>query len=268
MSQFDLAGEVAVVTGVLGQLGAVWTETLLRAGAQVVGVDRRADAGPRLAGVLAGQEPGRFHLLRADVTSHDELTASLCRCRELAGEPTVLVNNAGIDQPPSAAAESWEFEGIPREISSAVLEVNALGVLAACQVFGGSMARRGRGTIVNIGSLYGGVAPDHRYYEHLPSDPPFIKPPAYGMSKAAVAALSRYLAALWGPAGVRVNTLSPGGVLGGQDGQFLAKFTARVPLGRMAEPADLSGPLLFLASDLSQYVTGQELLVDGGYTCL
>jgi NAD(P)-dependent dehydrogenase (short-subunit alcohol dehydrogenase family) len=125
------------------------------------------------------------------------------------------------------------------------------------------MADAGRGSIVNIGSLYASVAPEPAFYDHIPG---FLKPPAYGASKAGVVALTRYFARLWGPSGVRVNALSPGGVLGGQDEQFLGKFTARVPLRRLAENDDLVGPLLFLASDDSRYVTGQELRVDGGFT--
>src|SRR5947209_5972646 len=136
-----------------------------------------------------------------------------------------------------------------------------------CQAVGPLMVAEGAGSIINIGSLYGSLAPDPRLYEHLPLDPPFLKPPAYGMSKAAVASLTRYLAALWGASGVRVNTLSPGGVLAGQDATFRARYCARVPLRRMATPADLVGPLLFLASDASRYVTGTELVVDGGYGC-
>ena len=128
------------------------------------------------------------------------------------------------------------------------------------------MRDAGRGSIVNIGSVYASVAPDPRLYDHLPGDPPFLKPPAYGASKAAVVSLTRYFARLWGQNGVRVNALSPGGVAGGQDPEFLRKFCARVPIRRMAEPDDLTGPLLFLASDASSYVSGLELRVDGGFT--
>jgi NAD(P)-dependent dehydrogenase (short-subunit alcohol dehydrogenase family) len=128
------------------------------------------------------------------------------------------------------------------------------------------MVSAGRGSIINIGSLYAGVAPDTRFYDHIQSDPPFLKPPAYGASKAAVVNLTRYLAALWAPQGVRVNALSPGGVLGAQDEEFKRKFCERVPMGRMAVAADLRGPLLFLASSASSYVTGIELIVDGGFT--
>jgi NAD(P)-dependent dehydrogenase (short-subunit alcohol dehydrogenase family) len=128
------------------------------------------------------------------------------------------------------------------------------------------MVQAGRGSIINIGSLYASVSPDAHFYDHLPSDPPFLKPPAYGASKAALVNLTRYFATHWGPHGVRVNALSPGGVEGGQDPEFRRKFIARVPLGRMAAAQDLRGPLIFLASDASAYVTGIELRVDGGFT--
>jgi NAD(P)-dependent dehydrogenase (short-subunit alcohol dehydrogenase family) len=190
-----------------------------------------------------------------------------CRlCLEIFGPPHILVNNAGIDSPPSSAGKSFRFEDIPMEVSREIFEVNALGLLTATQVFGGRMVKAGRGSIVNIGSLYAGVSPDTRMYDHIKADPPFIKPPAYGASKAAVVNLTRYLATLWAPHGVRVNALSPGGVLGRQDDEFKRKFCSRVPLGRMAVASDLRGPLLFLASRASSYVTGIELVVDGGFT--
>jgi NAD(P)-dependent dehydrogenase (short-subunit alcohol dehydrogenase family) len=142
--------------------------------------------------------------------------------------------------------------------------VNVTGLYNATEVFGRAMCEAGGGSIVNIGSLYASVAPIPAFYDHI--EPPFTKPAAYGASKAAVVNLTRYFARLWGPRGVRVNALSPGGVRGGQDGEFVRKYSERVPLGRMAEPDDLVGALLFLASDASAYVTGQELRVDGGFT--
>jgi NAD(P)-dependent dehydrogenase (short-subunit alcohol dehydrogenase family) len=263
----DLTGSVAVVTGVAGRLGAVWADALLGAGACVVGLDLTAEPSDGLSEVLARHGPDRLILARADVTSPASLRSALEVCQAAAGPPTILVNNAGIDQPPSALGASWLLEDLPDELSAAVLDVNAHGVLRVCQVFGSEMARRGQGSVINIGSLYGTLAPDPRLYEHLPIDPPFLKPPAYGMSKAGVAALTRYLAALWGPSGVRVNTLSPGGVRGGQDPRFQEKFGGRVPLRRLGGIDDLVGPLLFLASDMASYVTGIELMVDGGYSC-
>jgi len=258
----DLSEAVAVVTGPCGRLGGIWVRTLLEAGADVVGLDLTDDT-PRA--VKQHRGPGRYLGLSGDVTDRATLRAALAETLAWSGTPSVLVNNAGIDQPPSASAAGRLFEDVPDGISDAVLDVNGLGVLRTCQVFGSAMARAGVGSIVNIGSLYGKVSPDQRFYDHLALDPPFLKPAAYGMSKAAVSALTRYLATLWGPDGVRVNTLSPGGVLGDQDPQFRRKFTARVPMRRMATEDDLSGPLLFLASDMSRYVTGCELFVDGGY---
>ena len=177
---------------------------------------------------------------------------------QLSEPPSVLVNNAGIDFPPIAG--TGEQEQSFRD----TVEVNVVGVFNATEVFGGAMLVAGRGAIVNIGSLYASIAPDPSLYDHI--EPPFVKPSAYGASKAAVVSLTKYFARLWGPHGVRVNALSPGGVLAEQDEGFRAKYCARVPLGRMAEPEDLVGPLLFLASDASRYVNGHELRVDGGFT--
>jgi NAD(P)-dependent dehydrogenase (short-subunit alcohol dehydrogenase family) len=179
---------------------------------------------------------------------------------------SILVNNAGIDQPPNATGPQYRLQEFPADLVRQILEVNLLGTFQVTQVFGPPMVAAGYGSIVNIGSLYATVAPDMRFYDHLGHDPPFLKPPAYGASKAAVLNLTRYLAALWGPANVRVNALSPGGVLGDQDPEFRRKFCDRVPLARMAEESDLAGPLLFLASDASAYVTGIDLRVDGGFT--
>jgi NAD(P)-dependent dehydrogenase (short-subunit alcohol dehydrogenase family) len=229
-----LSGRLALVTGALGNLGPVWTAALAGAGATVVGVDVRKDDG----------------VLQADVTDR----AALERVLAETGTPAVLVNNAGIDAPPGA--EAGDF--------SRTLEVNVTGLYNATEVFGEAMCAAGGGSIVNIGSLYASVAPIPAFYDHL--DPPFTKPAAYGASKAAVVNLTRHFARLWGRHGVRVNALSPGGVLGSQDPEFVRKYSERVPLGRMADPSDLVGALLFLASDASAYVTGQELRVDGGFT--
>ena len=260
-----LDGRVAVVTGAFGRLGPVWCGALLDAGARVAALDLPGAApGPAYA-ELERSAGGRLLTLRADVVDRGALEAARARCAAELGPPAVLVNNAGIDQPPGPAA-TWRVEEIPLDVFRGTLEVNLVGAFLATQVFGGEMVRAGRGSIVNIGSLYASVSPDARFYDHLPADPPFLKPPAYGASKAGLVNLTRYLATHWGPHGVRVNALSPGGVLGGQDEAFRRKFTARVPLGRMAEPGDLGGPLIFLASDASAYVTGIELRVDGGFT--
>ncbi len=238
----DLRGKLAVVTGASGNLGPVWCEALEGAGMRVVRIDVQPADGVEVADVTDG--------------------VALRAIRERIGAPDVLVNNAGIDQPPSPSVGGG-IEGVDPEEFLRVLDVNTRGVFVVTQVFGTAMADAGRGSIVNIGSLYATVAPIPELYDHMPG---FVKPPAYAASKAGVVALTRYFARLWGPNGVRVNALSPGGVRGGQDDEFLRKYNARVPLGRMAEPEDLTGPLLFLASDASRYVTGHELRVDGGFT--
>lgn len=264
---FSLESEIAVVTGALGKLGSVWIGALLEAGASVLSLDLPG------AGVSEGFQrlqdrfdESRLKLQRTDVRERPALEAVCEQCMESFGVPSILVNNAGIDCPPANAGTSHHLEDIPLEENREILEVNTLGLFLTSQVFGKCMLRAGRGSIINIGSLYAGVSPDVRFYDHIRSDAPFLKPPAYGASKAAVVNLTRYLATHWAPRGVRVNALSPGGVLGGQDEKFRDKFCHRVPMGRMAVSEDLCGPLLFLASRASSYVTGTELVVDGGFT--
>ncbi len=266
-SIFSLKAEVAVVTGALGKLGPIWIEALLSAGATVFALDlAESKISEEFAALQSCHDETRLKLDRTDVRDRQSLEAACKNCMDTFGVPTILVNNAGIDRPPANSAKGYRLEDIPLEENREILEVNTLGLFLVTQVFGARMVGTGRGSIINIGSLYAGVSPDERFYDHIPGDPPFLKPPAYGASKAAVVNLTRYLATLWAPHGVRVNALSPGGVLGGQDEEFKRKFCNRVPLGRMATAEDLRGPLLFLASRASSYVTGTELMVDGGFT--
>lgn len=257
----SLRGRTAVVTGAGGNLGPIWVGALLDAGATVVALDRPGAA--PLPSLLAS----RVVSCSADVRDREAVTHALNIALDGLPAPAVLVNNAGIDQPPGLST-TYRLEDYPAEAFTLTLAVNVVGLYTLCQVVGSRMAAADGGAIVNIGSLYASVSPDPRNYSHLPADPPFLKPVAYGASKAAVVNLSRYLAVHWASAGVRVNVLSPGGVIGGQDDVFRQKFCDRVPLGRMAEAQDLAGPLIFLASDASRYVTGQDLLVDGGFTAL
>jgi NAD(P)-dependent dehydrogenase (short-subunit alcohol dehydrogenase family) len=261
----ELEGSVAVVTGAFGKLGPVWVNALAGAGATVVGLDVRDDGAAPLA-ERAAAAGGSFRLELADVTDRAAVGEVARRVEAVDGVPSVLVNSAGIDQPPSAEGHTARIEDVPTEDFRRTLDVNLTGTFNASQAFGARMVEAGRGSIVNIGSLYASIAPDPSFYDHLEVDPPFLKPAAYGASKAGVLNLTRYFARLWGPRGVRVNALSPGGVRAGQDAEFVRKYCARVPLGRMAEADDLAGPLLFLVSDSSRYLTGHELRVDGGFT--
>ncbi|MFQ5417572.1 MAG: SDR family oxidoreductase [Myxococcota bacterium] len=264
---FRLSGEAAVVSGALGRLGPVWSKALLGAGANVLALDLPGTPpSPEFEKLAAQYDETRLKLATADVRDRPALEAACEECVDRFGVPFVLVNNAGIDRPPVAQGPEPRLEDIPIEMNRQIFDVNVLGVFLVSQVFGGRMVTARRGAIVNIGSLYASVSPDPRFYDHIGGEPPFLKPPAYGASKAAVVNLTRYLSTLWAPRGVRVNALSPGGVLGTQDEEFKRKFVDRVPLGRMATNEDLGGPLLFLASPISSYVTGIELMVDGGYT--
>jgi NAD(P)-dependent dehydrogenase (short-subunit alcohol dehydrogenase family) len=263
---FSLSGQVAIVTGAMGKLGSVWVEALLEAGAMVVALDL-PDSEPSKAFAALGEIfEGRLVSFDCDITNRNSIETAYRRLVATHGLPSVLVNNAGVDQSPDSGGNRSAIEDLPISQFRRMVEVNLLGTFQVTQVIGGDRAAKGGGAIVNIGSLYASVSPDQRFYDHLPGDPPFLKSPAYGASKAAVVNMTKYFATLWGRAGVRVNTLSPGGVLGGQDDDFKTKYGSRVPLGRMAEPADLKGPLVFLSSAASSYVTGHELVADGGFT--
>ena len=263
---FRLDGQVAVVTGACGKLGPIWVEALLDAGAAVAALDlptTRPSPAYDAVAAAAGERLARFD---CDITDRASIAAAASAVSARFGVAAILVNNAGVDQPPDSPGGRHQLHELPLDPFRRMVEVNLLGTFQVIQVFGESMAAAGGGSIINIGSLYASVSPDPHFYAHLAGNAPFIKNPAYGASKAGVVSLSKFFATHWADRGIRVNTLSPGGVLAGQDEQFKAKYGARVPLHRMAEAGDLRGPLVFLASRASSYVTGHELRVDGGFT--
>jgi len=263
---FRLDNQVAIVTGACGKLGPIWVEALLEAGAQVAGLELPGANASQAFNALARSHGNRLRRFDCDITNRESIEGAADAVTNQMGEPDVLVNNAGVDQVPDSGGNRSRIEELPIEQFRRMVEVNLLGTFQVTQVIGGRMAARGDGAIINIGSLYASVSPDQRFYDHLAGDLPFLKSPAYGASKAAVVNMTKYFATLWGSRGVRVNALSPGGVAGGQDDQFKAKYGARVPLSRMAQAEDLKGPLVFLASRAASYVTGHELRVDGGFT--
>src|SRR3569833_1885833 len=208
---FNLDGQVAVVTGALGRLGPVWIEALLAAGARVAALDlpsAKLSDGYATLQAQYGEDQLRFYY--ADVRDRVQLEAARNRCTNELGTASILVNNAGLDQPPGPVT-TYRIEDIPARQFSDVFDVNVSGAYQTTQVFGEAMCETGGGSVINIGSLYASVSPDARFYEHLDSEPPFLKPPAYGASKAALVNLTRYLATHWAQYGVRVNALSPGG---------------------------------------------------------
>jgi NAD(P)-dependent dehydrogenase (short-subunit alcohol dehydrogenase family) len=263
---FRLDGAVAVVTGACGKLGPIWVEALVDAGARVAALDLPGATPSARFTALAANAGDAIRRFDCDITERESIEMAAAAAAAQFGPVSILVNNAGIDQPPDSPGGRHRLAELPIDQFRRMVEVNLLGTFQATQVFGARMAAQGGGSIINIGSLYASVSPDPHFYAHLAGSAPFIKSPAYGASKAGVVNLSKFFATHWADAGVRVNTLSPGGVLAGQDEQFKAKYGARVPLGRMATADDLRGPLVFLASKASSYVTGHELRVDGGFT--
>lgn len=258
---FSLKDKVVVVTGVLGQLGSAYATALLNAGARVAGLDL-----PVSSRVFSTSD--RSFYVSCDVTKKASLEKALKKITSHWETPHGLVNNAALDSPPNApATENGPFETYSEKSFQKVMSVNVTGAFLCCQVFGGAMAKKGRGSIVNISSIYGMVSPNQSIYEYKrKKGENFFKPVAYSVSKSSLLNLTRYLATYWAPKGVRVNTLTLAGVFNKQDPQFLKNYLPHVPLGRMAKDTDYNGAVIFLLSNASSYMTGSNLVVDGGWT--
>jgi 2-deoxy-D-gluconate 3-dehydrogenase len=265
---FDLSGRVAVVTGGAGLLGAEFCRTLARAGAQVVVADLNLDAARACADVINLEKP-RALGLAVDVTEpasvHEMVQTTLRTFRRL----DILVNSAALDpkfDPRHAPIEaSGTFEDYPLEAWNQALSVNLTGAFLCCQATVKPMLEQGRGVIINMSSIYGLAAPDQRLYQRE-GQPPRYKPVYYTVTKEGILGLTHYLAAYYAGKNIRVNAISPGGVYNGHDEAFVKAYSARAVLGRMAEKDEMNGALLFLASDASAYMTGSNLIVDGGWT--
>lgn len=264
---FDLKKEVVVITGASGQLGVAYSQALLEVGAKVFGLDQiKNDKVEKLENKYS--DSYLFEI--GDVTSKTKLSNNLATLKEKLGKPSVLINNAAIDVPPGKDTKgASDFESFSEEIWDKTIDVNLKGTFLTCQVIGSEMAREGGGSIININSIYGLLSPDQSIYEYkrkLGED--FYKPVAYSASKSGVLNLTRYLATYWAKKNVRVNSLTLAGVFNNQDADFLQNYTQRIPIGRMAKVEDYLGPILFLASDASSYMTGANLVVDGGWTAI
>jgi NAD(P)-dependent dehydrogenase (short-subunit alcohol dehydrogenase family) len=247
---FSLRDRVAVVTGGEGQLGAEIVRGLEDRGARVAVFDVNSE---------------RF---RVDVTDRGALEDAVGQVVREWGTPHVLVNAAALDSPPDAPAEeAGPVESYPEASFDEVMSVNVKGTFLPCQVVGARMAAEGRGSIVNVSSVYGMLSPVQDLYEfRRRGGEEFYKPVAYSVSKSALYNLTRYFATYWAKSGVRVNTLTLAGVANEQPREFVEAYTARMPLGRMADVREVVGPVVFLASDASSYVTGANLVVDGGWS--
>lgn len=267
---FSLGGRVAVVTGAAGLLGRQHCRALAAAGAAVIATDLDQAACDSVTAELAVEGLGGVVGLAADITDAASLENLRDRVLRLHDGVDVLVNNAAVNDrfaDADAAARLSRFEDFPEEMFRRALDVNVTGTFLVCRVLGAEMARRRRGSIVNVASTYGMVGPDQRIYRRPDGTQAFWKSPVYPASKGAVLAFTRYLATYWADRNVRVNSLSPGGVAQeGQEPYFVRQYSARVPLGRLAHRDELGGALVFLASDASSYMTGANLVVDGGWT--
>lgn len=267
MDLFSLQGKTAIVTGALGLLGRKHCEALAEAGANVVVTDLNKAEVEKFAAQL-----GENHLgIQLNVTQKESLQSALEVIIAKYGSIDILVNNAAINdmfEHPELAAEQSAFENYPLNSFQKSLEVNVTGVFLCSQVFGSKMAGQGSGSIINVASTYGMVGPDQSIYKNEAGEQIFYKSAVYPVTKSAVINFTRFLAAYWGNKGVRVNTLSPGGVENGQDAFFIKNYSAKTLLGHMAKSTDYQGALIFLASEASAYMTGANLVVDGGWTAI
>lgn len=266
---FSVRDRVAIVTGGLGQLGKEFASSLLAAGARVAIYSRRAIDQATVDTMFPGND-GRLKVYVASVSDKAALEAATDALCADWGVPHILVNNAGIDSKPDGAADqNGPFETYPQKYWDDIIDVNLTGVMLCTQVVGARMAEAGRGSIINVGSIYGMVSPNQALYAYREKRDgvPFFKAVSYAASKSGLVNLTRYVATYWAPKNVRCNLISFGGVKTGSfDKEFIDGFLERVPLGRQAEKGEYNGVVLFLASDASSYMTGSNVVVDGGFT--
>ena len=255
----DMSGQTALVTGGAGHIGRAIADTLLEAGCSVILVDRNVDLLEKYKKEREDVQ-SRIFMLVCDFEQegYDEVVDDFIAHHH--GKLDLLVNNAAFvgDSKIQGWAESFERQSV--DTWRRALEVNLTSIFVLTQKLAKYLAHDRNGRVVNISSIYGFLGPDMKLYE----DTEMGNPAAYSASKGGVIQLTRWLATTLAP-GVRVNTVSPGGIERGQDQSFRKKYVAKVPLNRLGNEQDLVGAILFLGSDMSKYVTGQNIVVDGGY---
>jgi len=268
--QFALKDHVIIVTGGAGLLGKEYTLALAQAGAQVIVADIDGEGAAQVAASAAGETSARALGIQADVSDKTSVTNLVRQTLAEFGRIDGLVNNAAVNPKfggEHAREHTNAFEKYPLELWNQSLAVNLTGMFLCTQAVAPSMLTQGQGSVVNISSTYGLAGPDQRLYEKDdPQAPKVYKPVDYAVTKSAVLGLTRYLATYWGDKGIRVNALTPGGVYNQHEEEFVRRYSARTPLGRMADKSEYCGALLFLLSDASSYMTGSNLVVDGGWT--
>lgn len=263
-----LPGQVVIITGGAGLLGTSHAHAVAEAGGHPV----LADVDGTKASEIAGEVQAAHGLdalgLETDVSQKESVQAMVQTTLAHFGRIDALVNNAALDPKFDAAHQGQHinrFEDFPLEAWQQAVEVNITGMFLCAQAVAPAMLEAGRGVIINVSSTYGLVGPDQRLYRRE-GQPPQYKPVTYTVSKAAALGLTRYLATYYAGTGIRVNTLTPGGVFAGHDEEFVRRYAARTVMGRMANPEEISAALVFLLSEASSYMTGANLVVDGGWT--
>lgn len=266
-ADFSLDGRIAVITGGAGLLGKRHAEAIARAGGTPVLADLDGERAAYVAGTLATELDSTVGSIQMDVTSEASVSEAHSILLGRYSHIDILVNNAANNPKVEQAGTAFtRFEQFTLDQWQQDLQVGLTGAFLCAQHFGAAMAERREGVIVNISSEYGLIAPDQRLYrvdgrqEH---EQP-VKPVSYTVAKAGLHGLTIYLATYWATSGIRVNTITLGGVENGQDSEFIARASSRVPMSRMARPTDFQGALVFLCSDASSFVTGSNLIVDGG----
>ncbi len=257
---FDLSGRIAVVTGGGGMLGRQHCEAIADAGGIPIILDRAKDSGGHAA----------RRCFEVDITDVEAVRGTLAAILKEFGRIDILINNAA-NNPKVEAEGTQQFsraENFPSQQWQDDLDVGLKGAFHCSAIFGNEMARSGKGVILNIASDLSVIAPDQRLYrkEGLPDAEQPVKPVTYSVVKTGLIGLTRYFATYFAPA-VRVNALSPGGVEAGQSKEFLKRISPIIPLGRMARADEYKGAVVFLCSDASSYMTGQNIIMDGGRSC-
>ena len=269
-SAFDLTGRVVLITGGAGLLGAEHAAAIAEAGGVPVVADLRGGEADKVAREINERYASSASALELDVASRASCEAALAQVLSTHGRLDGLINNAALNpKVEGAGLSATRFENYSLELWNRELSVGLTGAFLCAQVFGTHMAAHGGGVIVNVASDLGLIAPDQRIYRRpglAPEQQP-VKPVTYSVVKGGLVMLTKYLATYWADAGVRVNALCPGGVYAGQPDDFVEKLSQLIPMGRMARKDEYRAALVFLCSDASSYMTGSNLVIDGGRTC-
>ena len=262
---FDVSEKVIIVTGALGLIGLEYAKILSYRGARVMMIDvfTETEARTSINKNFSGESRSRVTYFQGNITDKESLQSIRQEIIKQYHKIDVLINNAAINPKVEGTKKRTStkkgFEDLALDDWERELKVNLTGTMLCCQIFGAVM--KSGGSVINIASTYGIVAPDQSLYPKG-----FVKTATYGVSKGAIINLTKYLATYWGKKGIRVNAVAPGGVYNGQDKNFVKKYSAKTPLGRMAKAHEYNGIIVYLASDASSYSTGALYVVDGGWT--